>query len=1246
MRTIPTLAGTLVLITGLSAQSGMEQLLYRSPASHVMSVKAADINGDGELDMVIGSGRGVYWSVNDGQGGWGDYEALAVRENEEQIAITADLDMDGDVDIVLASRVYGHAAVLLNNGDGTFAAPSTIASSGSKFTGLRVADLDGDGDLDLLAVRSSSVYSYLNDGAGGLVFYQSFSGGIYLNDVMAVGDLTGDGLPDVVCQNYSNTSVDLWRNDGTGIMTHDNTTDIIMNYNPYHNVTTLAIVDADGDGDMDVFSDLDGQDIFLYRNDGTGSFPLGWETSYTIGGTYGLYAAGAGNLIVVSSGGIQLDLLVNGGDGLSWTATEIAPLPNNCRTVDIADVNGDGELDVIYGTYTDGQVHIALWNAGTYATPENVGVPFGAVRRVYSEDLNGDGYPEVVACTNEPDRVMIGLTNGPASVGEYFALDSSYNYSSVLAFGDLDGDGDLDIVRSMVAPQRIEIYRNDGTGHFAMTDHIDLDNASVRALDCGDLDGDGDLDIAYGRLGAPTIGFYRNNGDGTSWTEQWVTYEMTMVNGVFVRDIDGDGDMDIAAHTSENGSQGRFWWFRNTGNWNPYPYPWEWIATTTWDVFISGDFADADNDGDLDILGAQDYDGVLFVSMNNGSGIFTPQQLGTFPAYALRCAVWMDVDGDGYQDAVSVWNSYPNPSKVEWRRNDGAGGFESPIVLNQGPYTIYWIKPMDFDGDGDKDLLCGSSQDQAVFWIENYFGSPYSVQGRTYFDVDGNGESEPGEPGFTYAQLSFAPDGAIPYTVVDGQYSVLCDTGVHVVGHAVNTALWQLTSDSATYHVHISDVQPVSLGNDFGFLPSVDSTLAQPWYAIAPHVCGDTSQQWVGVSNQGSTILHGTLRLTLDTLSTFIYSVPPPSSVSGNVLAWDVDSVFYYSSWSAQLSVLTPSSAFIGDTLLSTTMFEAMDEGGSSIGSFTHHRTSIVTCSYDPNVKQVEPQGYGTWHAVDISTDRLEYTVQFQNTGNAPAQNVVILDQLDPLIDPASLVVIATSHPLTSILIGADAEVEFRFVGIQLPDSTNNESDSHGFVRYTVSPRTAITSGSTITNWASIHFDLNPPVITDTTLTTFIDCALAEASITEPAPNVLQAPSGSSYQWYLNGVPIDGGTEQVFLPTASGSYTVQIKDSYGCTPTSGPFVLIPTDADALSDQPRFAAWPVPARDEVHLIAPGIANAQQQFEVINTMGVVVRTIGANGRKEFIVERGNAPSGIYLLRWTESGKVRGSVRIIWE
>lgn len=147
---------------------------------------------------------------------------------------------------------------------------------------------------------------------------------------------------------------------------------------------------------------------------------------------------------------------------------------------------------------------------------------------------------------------------------------------------------------------------------------------------------------------------------------------------------------------------------------------------------------------------------------------------------------------------------------------------------------------------------------------------------------------------------------------------------------------------------------------------------------------------------------------------------------------------------------------------------------------------SIVD-SFDPNDKTVVPVGLEADHYVPTGT-RLQYTVRFQNTGTAPAIDVVIIDSLDANLDIGTLRLEGSSHPAQFSVRGKQTPVlTWSFKNIFLPDSTSDEPGSHGFVKFSLLPAVDIPDQTVISNAADIGFDYNEFLRTNVVKSTIHD---------------------------------------------------------------------------------------------------------------------------------------------------------------
>jgi uncharacterized repeat protein (TIGR01451 family) len=211
-------------------------------------------------------------------------------------------------------------------------------------------------------------------------------------------------------------------------------------------------------------------------------------------------------------------------------------------------------------------------------------------------------------------------------------------------------------------------------------------------------------------------------------------------------------------------------------------------------------------------------------------------------------------------------------------------------------------------------------------------------------------------------------------------------------------------------------------------------------------------------------------------------------------------------------------------------------------GDYNQANNTLTNCftvqaSLDPNNKLVYPEGI-----IDTTVDWLTYTIRFQNTGTSFADNIYILDTLDTNLDVSTFQLLATSHnSIVQVLPGNI--VRFNFPNINLPDSTNDEEHSHGYVQYKIRIKKNLPIGTHIANTAYIYFDFNQPVVTNTTHNT-IDLANEIPIIFNHTPvNAYPQPFADELTIDLSAVPesisiIDLYGREIFSQTATGRINI------------------------------------------------------------------------------------------------------------
>lgn len=231
------------------------------------------------------------------------------------------------------------------------------------------------------------------------------------------------------------------------------------------------------------------------------------------------------------------------------------------------------------------------------------------------------------------------------------------------------------------------------------------------------------------------------------------------------------------------------------------------------------------------------------------------------------------------------------------------------------------------------------------------------------------------------------------------------------------------------------------------------------------------------VQNLGCTPQNTTLTITFPPSIMVSLFSHIPDAINGNTFTWNLSNIqnviFSQNPFTVSYYIQGIPSLNIGDTVCYTATITAAS-GENNLVNNTSTRCLVVVNSYDPNDKQVSPDGDFT------PGEEFNYLVRFQNTGNAPAINVSITDTIHSDLDLSTLQIMGTSHHME--LYNNGNILKFDFPNIMLPDSASDEPNSHGYVQYRIRSNASLQPGDQITNTAYIYFDFNPPIITNTTL--------------------------------------------------------------------------------------------------------------------------------------------------------------------
>lgn len=1204
------------------AQFGEERFLLGNPTSGARRVAVADIDMDGDPDLLVGAvdvGR-VVWQPNLGGGTFGTPRVvLDLLPNARAVALD-DVDNDGDPDLI-CSQDDSTILLLLNGGYGNFGEPVVIATGVQAAFEFQLADLDGDGDADIVACASTTLNVILSNGGGS--YQPAVTSTISISCTeFGMGDLTGDGRPDMLIRSQSTANNCLAYRAGNGAGGFGPVVYIATNAQPRH---LASIHDVDGDGDNDVLAELSFE-LKLFRNNGNGTFtaPVTIPESEWIISTdaVDLDADGLMDLLLGTWTGLYLK---RGSQGITSTASELLAPAAYSKGLHIADLDQDGRLDVAVAAYGS---DCGLWvvrqpSPGEFTNERLSEKSYGPYSADDSfADVDGDGLPDYFT-RDLSDGLRWSKNLNYLSFGPWSSILPPGDRNGAQVH-DMDGDGDPDILCSTnnyPAPSTLAWYENDGQMGFA-TEHVIASGSLPVPGMCLDADGDGDMDVISAMaIGSTGFQLFLNDGAGSFSVSQTVSFP-AYINGMRNGDLNGDGLADALMRYQSHGLVV----YLNLGDGVFGP------GQTIYTGSVQQEFnlGDLDGDGDLDVVfGETSVDRSLWLA-NTGAGTFGSAQFVHADAPNAGDYLVFDQNLDGYPDVLAMDRLYMGL---------GNGQFAAGVTFGR-PGLHHLI---DLDGDGDLDLAGSSYSPNWLIGRENLGNSPYAATGAVFHDMDGDGVQAPGENGLPFIDLHCSPTYSSPTTDPTGEFTFPLQQGSWTISTQLPDALWELSTDSAAYHIAVSDTAPVATGLAFGFAPTIDTSLVvTSLVSSRPRCIGDGSTtQWITVANVGTTRPTSLVRYELGPGASFSWSIPQPDSIVDQWIYWHMDSIGHYQHQRILLVVQLPTEP---GTLVSGHVLTWLLNDGAYSEQDTTNWSDVVPCSYDPNDKQVSPVGIGSHGRVPLDTEYLYYNVRFQNTGTDTAYTVEIRDVLDNALDPNSLQLLGTSHDLTHVERNTNGMVSFRFDNILLPDSNINEPESHGFVRFRIRPHIGPANGTVVHNTAAIYFDINDPVITNTTTTTLADCALLPSPFIVLEDGVLlEASAGSGYQWYFNGGPLPGATEQTLLASANGYYSVQVIGQYDCLGMSEE-VYVGTVGTSEAPSLFMRVHPNPSTSETRIHFSEPVPASCTLELIDVHGHLVRTWDARQGVGQVLQWNDQAPGIYLLRLSAAGQVIATLRII--
>lgn len=352
----------------------------------------------------------------------------------------------------------------------------------------------------------------------------------------------------------------------------------------------------------------------------------------------------------------------------------------------------------------------------------------------------------------------------------------------------------------------------------------------------------------------------------------------------------------------------------------------------------------------------------------------------------------------------------------------------------------------------------------------------------TFYDLNQNGDYEINEPLLQNQYIEIEPNSVGAYTNSENGGFLFLPEGTYTATYnsSVNMG-WHLTTDSIFTDLVFNPFNVIDTIY-FGLFPDEFNSDMEVFVSSDLPRCNSEVQFDIVGVNSGFTITSGILWLQIDEAFLTANPIDPIDTfIPPNNYGWHFDNLYPGQNVSRKISLTFPGPPDfpIGENVVVQSWVVYEDENGLHDYDEVYTLIQEVLCSYDPNDKLVNPErpeGYA------LFDEYLTYTVRFQNTGNAEAYDVVIRDTLDENLDPATFEYISSSHENVLTTTMEDSKyLTFDFRNIFLPDSTTNFDESQGYVSYRIKTKEGIEEYTPVENTASIYFDFNPPIVTNTT---------------------------------------------------------------------------------------------------------------------------------------------------------------------
>ena len=701
-------------------------------SSQPRSIAIADLNNDDRLDIVVANygtnNIGIF--ISQGDGNFSEQKTYFTGSNSLPYSVTiADFNNDTNLDIAVANNRLNSIGIFLGYGNGSFNYLTSISLGSSRPIFITTGDFNNDHQVDIAVVNDGTHSIGILLGYGNVSFqnYQTYSTGYdSFPSSLVVGDLNNDSHSDIAVANYGTDTIGIFFGIGNGSFQHQRTYSTLAGSNP----SSIAIGDFNNDQHLDIVVSNNGTgNLGIFFGFGNGTFQQ--QQTYEIGSKSYPQYVNVGDLngdhqldiVAVDSINNQIHIIPGFGNGSFDVITTYDGISeSNPFCVALGGLNKNNQTDIVVANPGINNILILIDYFVIPSARKTIlfSELSSSVTLVAVSDFNNDNILDIVFNSNGLISILIGLGNETFVSNAYYSVDSSSSLQYICV-GDVNDDNQTDILIADAGTNSIAIFLGYGNGSFSEVRTYSTGMYSQPYwIGLGDFDNDNTLDLVSANYGSASIGILLGYGNGSF--APVIIYNMTSgfpVHAVAVGYIDSDYYLDLAV--CDLGHMITI--FLGFGNGSFYIKTM--IDGEGTSFLFSLALADFNNDKHLDFVIADTWGYQITIFFGYGNGMFHRE--ANYSTGSNAQPFYVIVDDFNNDNRSDIATSNIGTSKIFIFYGYGNGSFQLGRNYSTGDGSSpYGITAGDFRNNKQLEILVALSGNGQIAILNEYYAAEFN----------------------------------------------------------------------------------------------------------------------------------------------------------------------------------------------------------------------------------------------------------------------------------------------------------------------------------------------------------------------------------------------------------------------------------------------------------------------------------------------------------------------------------------